>query len=511
MSKQGILSYRVEEDSARLNLTGLAGLGPYLDLICASGLAGSIHRNLTIRADGQGWTDVQIVASLLMLNLAGGECVDDLDNLESDEGFGELIRCFEKAGLARGVRREMSKRWRKPRTRDIISSNVARRYLSAFHDAEEEKHRVPGRALIPRANENLRALRRVNADLAEFVNLRSPSPTATLDLDAVLIETTKKEALYCYEHYSAYQPYNVYWVEQDMILHSEFRDGNVPAGYDQLRVLKEGLSYLPSGVRKVRIRSDSAGYEHELLRYCECGYNERFGRIEFAISCDVTPEFKRAVGEAGESEWQPVYKIVDGKRVKTGREWAEVCFIPNAIGHSLSAPTYRYLATREPLANQPLPGMEGLQPSLPFQAMTWKKVTYKVFGIVTNMEWDGNAILRFHDGRSGKSEEAHKILKEDFAGGTMPSGEFGANAAWWGIAILSMNLSSAMKRLVLGGSWVSRRMKAIRFGLICTAGRIVKKGRQTYLRLRQGHEVLKLLLRMRERIAEMACAPVAGT
>ncbi len=32
---------------------------------------------------------------------------------------------------------------------------------------------------------------------------------------------------------------NTWWFEHGMILHSEFRDGNVPAGYEQLRVFKE--------------------------------------------------------------------------------------------------------------------------------------------------------------------------------------------------------------------------------------------------------------------------------
>ena len=40
-----------------------------------------------------------------------------------------------------------------------------------------------------------------------------------------------------------------------MVLYSEFRDGNVPAGYEQLRVLKEALSFLPDGVDTVRLRS----------------------------------------------------------------------------------------------------------------------------------------------------------------------------------------------------------------------------------------------------------------
>lgn len=52
----------------------------------------------------------------------------------------------------------------------------------------------------------------------------------------------------------------------------------------------------------------------------------------------------------------------------------------------------------------------------------------------------------------------------------MPSKEFGANAAWWAIAVLTMNLASAMKRVVLGGSWATRRMKAIRFLLISVPG-----------------------------------------
>jgi hypothetical protein len=43
------------------------------------------------------------------------------------------------------------------------------------------------------------------------------------------------------------------------MLHTEFRDGNVPAGYEQLRILKEALTYLPAGIKKVRLRSDTAG------------------------------------------------------------------------------------------------------------------------------------------------------------------------------------------------------------------------------------------------------------
>lgn len=509
MSKQGILSYRIESDHSSQYLTALAGLGPYLDLACASGFVGSLWRNL--RACGeQGWSDHQIVMSLVLLNLAGGECVDDLDNLNADEGFGKLLSWCENRCLPRCVRRQMKNRFRKGRTRSVVSASAARRYLSAFHDENQECKRIRGKAFIPRPNEHLLGLGRVNSELVSWVQRSSAQRIATLDIDATLVETSKSNALFCYKGYRAYQPFNVWWAEQELMVHSEFRDGNVPAGYDQLRVVKEAMSYLPESVKTVRLRSDTAGYEHVLLRWLhdkDKTEHKRLGRIEFAVSCDVTREFKSAVEDVDEDDWHHVYKEMDGRQVRTGREWAEVCFVPNPIGFGNNAPVYRYIATREALRDQPLPGMDALQMNLPFQTMSRRGVTYKVFGVVTNMDWDANAVILFHDKRCGKCEEAHKILKEDFAGGKMPSSEFGANAAWWAIAILAMNLSSAMKRVVLGGVWSNRRMKAIRFLLINVPGHLIEKARQLSMRLSSNHPAFEVLTRMRVRIYELSAGP----
>ncbi len=76
------------------------------------------------------------------------------------------------------------------------------------------------------------------------------------------------------------------------------------------------------------------------------GENKRFGRIEFAVGCDVAVEFKKAVSEVCESQWQPVTKKVKGKEVDTGKQWAEVCFVPNAIGHSKNGPEPIYSHSR---------------------------------------------------------------------------------------------------------------------------------------------------------------------
>jgi len=65
----------------------------------------------------------------------------------------------------------------------------------------------------------------------------APCKEATLDIDATLAETTKREALFCYDGYRAYQPITSYWAETGMAVVSEFRDGNVPPGDQSLGIM----------------------------------------------------------------------------------------------------------------------------------------------------------------------------------------------------------------------------------------------------------------------------------
>ena len=338
---QGVLSYKYEEEKTNTGMTALAGLPVYLDLAAVLGLGDHIRTHMQVR-QGQGWTDEQVILSLVLLNLAGGDSVDDIKVLEKDEGFRRVLGRVEAQGLSRQQWRAQDRRWRKECHRSVPSPSALFRYLEAFHDPLEEKKREKGKAFIPAPNRHLQGLVKVNRDFVASVQKRRPRADATLDMDATLVETQKEDALFSYKGYKAYQPFNVWWAEQELVLHTEFRDGNVPAGYEQLRVCKEALDMLPEGVTKVYLRSDTAGYQHDLLRYCEKGENKRFGRIEFAIGADVTKEFKKAVAEVEESAWKPVMKEVKGNMKKTGKEWAEVCFVPNEIATSKNGPVMEF-------------------------------------------------------------------------------------------------------------------------------------------------------------------------
>jgi len=503
---QKVLPYEYEIEDGKSGLTAVGGLPTYLDLACATGLERSIDKHLKIRTGDQGWTDRQIVMSLIALNLAGGDCVDDIEKLEADEGFCRILRKAEVRGLTRREKRDMNKRWRKGRTRALPSASVIFRYLSNFHDKEQERVRVKKKSFIPAANEHLRAFSKINSELIGFEAVGKAEEIATLDMDATLTETLKKNALYSFKAEQAYHPLNTYWHERGVMLYSEFRDGNVTAGHEQLRVFKEALSHLPSGIKKVRLRSDTAGYQHELLRYCDEEDNKRFGRIEFAIGCDVIKAFRKAVEEVPEEDWTPFYREVSGKLVETEKQWAEVCFVPSAIGHSKKGPAYRYLATREELKQREFPQMEKSDEEFLFPVIRLKERRYKVFGIVTNMDWAGDVLIQWLHQRCGKSEEAHAVMKNDFAGGQFPSGDFGENAAWWWIMILAYNLNVLMKRLVLGESWVNKRMKAIRFGFIHIVGRVIEHSRRLVVRISGNHPSSELLILVRRRIVRLATA-----
>lgn len=510
---QGVLPFKYEEEKIETGMTAMAGLPLYLDLAKVIGLSKSIQKHLKIRERSQGWTDSQVVLSLVLLNLAGGDCVDDLKIMEADEGFGAILRKSEMHGLRRKVRRAIERRWRKEKKRSVPSPSAVFRYLSEFHDAKQEKFRelTDIKAFIPASNGHLKGLREINKDMCAGLNTARLEKTATLDMDATLAATTKKEALYCYKGFKSYQPFNVWWHEHGVILHTEFRDGNVPAGFEQLRIFKEALDCLPENVEKVKLRSDTAGYQHDLLRYCEKGENERFGRIEFAIGCTVTKAFKTAVAQVPDSEWQPIYKNEKGIRIKTGSEWAEVCYVPNELCHSKDAPAYRYLAKRQRLEMQPpLPGMEETaQLELPFPTMEIEEKQYKVFGVVTNIQYTdmtGEEVIHWLHERCGKSEEVHAVMKEDLAGGKLPSADFGVNAAWWWIMIIALNLNAMMKNLALAPCMKAKRMKAIRFSVINIPGRVIKRSRSLFLRLSKGHPSYVLLVEARRKIAMLVGA-----
>ncbi|OQA33478.1 MAG: hypothetical protein BWY54_00968 [Candidatus Dependentiae bacterium ADurb.Bin331] len=500
---QGNLSYQYQNLTSQTALTNYAGLALYLDLVYATGLLQEIQSCLQVRTGHQGWTDTQIILTLLMLNFIGGQSISDVELLENDKGLCRLLNYLEQHELKLISGATEPFRWRKVKSRTFPSATSISDFLSRFDDASQILLRKPNTAFIPESKKILTILNELNKKLISFTQKKSFQSIATLDQDATLVPTYKKEALFCYKHYKAYQPLNTYWFEQGLLIHSEFRDGNVPAGFNELRVLKEALQQLPDSVKTVFLRTDSAGYQEDLLRYCAEGKNERFGVINFAVSIKVTAEFKQAVLALEENQWHPLFDKND-KTILTQQEWAEVCFVPGWIGYKKSNPDYRFIAIREHLTHVNKPIEE-----FPFPVLEKDNSYYKLFGVITNrLNTPGQEIIHWHRERCGKSEEVHKTQKDDLAGGRLPSKSFGSNAAWWQIMILAFNLEAIMQRLVLGDEWKYCHLKALRHYFINKPAHVIFHGRRIIIRYSsQENTLVHWLVDMRGRILVLGRDP----
>jgi hypothetical protein len=252
------------------------------------------------------------------------------------------------------------------------------------------------------------------------------------------------------------------------------------------------------------------------MKYCASGADERFGVINFGISCDVGKEFKDAAKRVPETDWKPLCKE-DGSACV--QEWAEVAYAPNALARSKKDPEIRFFAIRgvfrQRRAAEEKAQAGPVQKELGFQvdeshieeleshnaAMKKLHLTvmdgeiYKIFGVASNiLDKPGDEIIAWHRGRCGKSEQAHDILKNDFGGSHVPSHLFGVNAAWWNIAILAMNISNMLKMFFLPEGFKDCRMKKLRHVFFTLAGKVVRHARRLALRIWSGDAGSRLLM-----------------
>jgi hypothetical protein len=268
------------------------------------------------------------------------------------------------------------------------------------------------------------------------------------------MDSDKNSASYSYQGIRQFSGLMGCIAEMGLINTVNYRTGKVSSSlgiYNQLREANGQAKQ--AGKRIKRFRSDSAGHQNIIFRYCDKH------EIEYYVSLNKNESIMKVIDGIEEKQWRGL----TGKyEERTRSRWAETMYETEA-GFKI-----RMLILRWP---NPDPDLFEHRPYC-YHAMATNNQS------IEPMTW-----LEVHNGRMGTIEQSHKELKQELGSEYSPSHEFEKNRGYFLLGVLSFNMTQVMKLFYLGQDYGTLSVKRFRYMFIHVCGSIVKTGRRFYCNL----------------------------
>lgn len=280
----------------------------------------------------------------------------------------------------------------------------------------------------------------------------------TVDVDSSICETygLQKQGgtRFTYTHVRGYHPLLAALAGTDEVIGARLRGGNA-------HTARGAASFLTQVFNRVRragatgpmvLRADSGFYNRKVTEA------SRQGGVNYSITAKMSKGLHKRIAAIPEKDWTPIpYWIGDGADV------AEIGYRPFSKRH----PEVRLIVRRV----KPTPGSQ-----LALLA------TYDYHAFITDRKGDTVALEADHR-RHAVIEDVVRDLKYGVGLNHLPSGRFGANAAWMILNIMAHNLGRWTARIGGGTEGPPMTTKTLRTRFLDLPGRLTTSGGKRTLHL----------------------------
>ena len=277
----------------------------------------------------------------------------------------------------------------------------------------------------------------------------------TIDLDSTICETygLRKAggSRFCYTGARGYHPLLAVAAETGEVLHARLRGGPAHTAKGAERFISETVERVrgAKATGSLTLRADSGFYSRKVVRAC------RQRDVRFSIAMPLHKKLRERIAALPEEAWQEITYFLPGAAV------AEIAYTP----FGQKGTPVRLIVRRVP----PNPGSQ-----LALFA------TYDYHGFICDREGDTLTLEADHR-RHAEIENTIRDLKYGLGLNHLPSGKFGANAAWLALQVMALNLGLWVNALGLHGSPL--RMKTLRHRFLALPGRLTRSARRFRLAL----------------------------
>lgn len=390
---QTVLPFKLEATEELL--TANAGLALFGEFVRGLGLSRWVAQEMPKPGSGRGYEADAYVTSLVLMLTGGGRSLEDLRTLKGDTALATVLK--QKA---------------------LPSTDAVGDWL----------RRTGGEA-------GLAGLGRINQRIAATRIRQSGITAHTLDGDASQIVAEKEAAQFTYKGEQGYMPMIGHLAEAGVVIHDEFREGNIAPATDNLGFIQACEARLPCGHRIAHVRLDSAGYQASIFNHCE-----ESGKT-FAIGARLDAPTQKAIAEIPESAW---------------KHYAD-CAVAETL-HSMNGTkkAFRLIVVKHKHQVE----------------LFDDKPRYHV--IASNRVEPSADTLIWYRQRGEVSENGIKELKIGFGMERMPCGQFAANAAFFRIGVIAHNLFVLFKHSALDANWLRHKVVTVRWRLFHLPGKVVR-------------------------------------